>query len=293
MVVGRQTLGRGQEFIEADVDHHAGHAGEHQAQQGVGEHGPQKQIAHKGTQGFGHAGGHGNPEGLTPAAGGVVNRRRHRQPLGNVVDGDGDGDADAQARAGEGPQKGEQPLGKVVDGDRQRREQASAQQVGLRLRVAVPAGLQGRGEGRLGQGQQAVDQGDGSHAGKQGQHCQGMAGLVAQRAAEDDPGLGQDLHERHVEHHPRREAEGDAEHAGTEPPVEQAKHAAEAGGESGRHGEQEGEDNPRIQNLGIRHGHRWTPDQRTHWPDDRRRPHSSAPLLGHHEKPRRIPPCRQ
>ena len=126
LVVGAITLGCRQQFIEADVDHHSSHTGEHNTHDQGCENGSQENVAEQSTKWLGKPGSEGEPEGLGAVTSGVMHWSRDCQALRNVVDGDRQGDAEPKPGVADGGHESCQTLGEVVNRDRQGREQAHA-----------------------------------------------------------------------------------------------------------------------------------------------------------------------
>ena len=84
-------------------------------------------------------------------------------------------------------------------------------------------------------------------AGEEGDRGPQVAGSDTEDGAEGGTGLGKDLQEGHLDHHPGGEAQREGEQAGIEAAVEQTQQTADAGGQSGEQRQQQGKMNVLIQ----------------------------------------------
>ena len=271
----------GEEFVDADVDHDAGDAGEENAHEGWGYgsisaaaagEGAEEEKGDGGADGFGEAAEDGIEEGLAAVAGGIKDGDGNADAFGDVVEGDGDGDGEADAGVLEGGEEGGKAFGEVVDADGQGGEKAHAHELVVPVGMVVDAvflvlggvlGLvfevgqwgfgvvEGTGfgfgvdfVGVFGGGDEIVDQADEEHAAEEAGDVGPGAPMGAEGGGEFIAALDEDFGEGDVEHDAGGKSGGHGEEAVVGAVGGEGDHAADAGGHAGEEGE--GECSPEV-----------------------------------------------
>lgn len=244
----RVALGGRQQFVQRQEHHHPGDQAEYPAEGGVVEDAGQGEIANRGPHRFGQAGQQAGTEGVDLVLRGEVHRDGDRDAFGDVVDGDGEGQRHAHRRAFQSGKKGGQAFREVVRSDRDRGQQADPLDIGLVV-VAEQRVLLVQAFVRV--RDQMVDQHDQQHAGQEGHRAVGEAGPRVVGQGEGIDGLVEDLGQRHEHHRPAREGQPECQQTGIGALREQHHQAAQAGGQAGSQGHQQGD--PYVVARNIQH----------------------------------------
>ena len=241
-------FGGRQQLVKRNEDHDAGNPGKQKAEHRIVEKRHQNEIAENCADRLGHAGKKRIHEGFAAAAGRVVDRYRDCDSFGNVVNGDGKCDADAEFRVMQSGSKSGEPFRKVVNGNRNRREDTHAMQTGG-IRLFDRAAFFGtvfefadfvcfmrvfKFRNQL------VDQGDEKHAAEKGDRGVPVAFGWSDSRDQRVFGLDKNFDHRHVDHDAGREAEGNGKKAFAGFFRKKGEQAADAGGQTGQHGQHEG-----------------------------------------------------
>jgi hypothetical protein len=216
------------QFVQADINHDAGHGAEDRADKVSRNNGTptsrqhQKSgISSEGADRFGQTAQCGVDEGFATAACRVIDRHGNTHALGNIVQGNSHGDGHTEPRILEGDEKSGQALGKIVDPDGQGGEETHAHKFVV---MSVRCGLVLRMEQRFSllvgarlvrillRGNQIVDQADDENTREKGRRIEPRRHDVAvTRPGQRRLALGKNLHKGNVEHDASGKSGGDGE----------------------------------------------------------------------------------
>jgi len=269
-------LARGDELVDADVDHDSGNTGEHDSHDLGGhdlsflEEKKDEPVGDQGPYGFGQAAQEGIDEGPGAAARGVEDWHRDADPFRDVVHGDSDRDGDADTRVLERRKKCGQPFGKVVDPDGHGGEKPHTEEFPMilfrevhgfvLLELIFPhrrgtAGFDGDGSvvkwrrhffRKNGMrvfrfGHESVYKADQQHSAEKGCRVDPVAPVASEGVNKGIEPLVKNFDKRHVQHDPGGKTGGDGKKTVIRPFCEEGNGASDACGQAGEGSEPQGE----------------------------------------------------